>query len=145
DWKVLACATAVCLTSTLILGLVPAFQTSKIDLASALKAESGGLVGSRRKSWIRSGLVVVQVSLSFVLLVGAGLLLRCVNNMQAASPGFSTQGVLNTYVDMISAGYDPPRMRNFQDELIGRLQGITGVESASFVRMIPFGYGVYSS
>jgi predicted permease len=76
DWRVLALSIGVCLLSTLFFGLIPAMQTSKIDLASALKAESGGVVGGNRRALVRSGLVLVQVALSFVLLVGAGLLLQ---------------------------------------------------------------------
>src|SRR5271170_622962 len=67
DWRVMALSAGVCLLATLLLGLVPAMQTSKIDLASALKAESAGVVGGRGRAWLRSGLVLVQVSLSFVL------------------------------------------------------------------------------
>ena len=72
DWRVLALSAGVCLLATLLFGLVPAMQASKIDLAAAMKSESSGVVGGRGKAWIRSGLVLVQVSLSFVLLVGAG-------------------------------------------------------------------------
>jgi predicted permease len=75
-WRVLALSAAVCLISTLLFGLVPAIQTSKIDLASALKAESAGVVSGRRRALVRSSLVLVQIALSFVLLVGAGLLLK---------------------------------------------------------------------
>lgn len=72
DWRVLALSAGVCLIATLLLGLVPAIQTRNFDLAGALKAESAGVVGSRGRAWVRSGLVLVQVSLSFVLLVGGG-------------------------------------------------------------------------
>src|SRR6266849_5821660 len=84
----LALSAGVCLIATLLLGLVPAIQTGKIDLASALKAESAGVVGGRGRAWVRSGLVVVQVSLSFVLLVGAGLLMQSLQRIRTASPGF---------------------------------------------------------
>src|SRR5260370_3191416 len=71
DWRVLALSAGVCLISTLLLGLVPAIQTSKIDLAGALKSEMSGVVGGGHgKSLLRSSLVVLQVSLSFLLLVG---------------------------------------------------------------------------
>jgi hypothetical protein len=72
DWRVLALSAGVCLTTTLLLGLVPAMQTGKIDLAGALKADSAGVVGGGGRAWVRSGLVVMQVSLSFVLLVEQG-------------------------------------------------------------------------
>jgi macrolide transport system ATP-binding/permease protein len=145
DWRVLALSAGVCLLSTLLFGLVPALQTSKIDLASALKAESGGVVGGRGPGLMRSGLVLVQVALSFVLLVGAGLLLQSLRGVQNTSPGFSTHRVLTTWVDLVAAGYDAERTRNFQDELIDRLQALAGVESAAFVRIAPFSYRSYSS
>jgi predicted permease len=145
DWRVLALSTGVCVISTLLFGLVPAIQTSKIDLASALKAEAGGVVGGgRRRGLVRSGLVLVQVALSFVLLVGAGLLLQSLRGIQNISPGFST-GTLTTGVDFEVAGYDRQRSNNFQDALIDRLQALAGVQSAAVERTTPFGYRSYSS
>jgi hypothetical protein len=105
DWRVLALSAGVCLLSTLLFGLVPAIQTSKVDLASALKAESGGVVGGRGPGLVRSGLVLLQVALSFVLLVWAGLLLQSLRGVQNTSPGFSTHRVLTTWVDLVAAGY----------------------------------------
>jgi macrolide transport system ATP-binding/permease protein len=145
DWRVLALSCGVCLLSTLLLGLVPAMQTRKIDLAGALKSEMAGVLGGHGKSWARSSLVLVQVSLSFLLLVGAGLLLQSLQRIRTSSPGFSTQGVLVTAVDLRGAGYDPQRARNFQDELLDRVQALPGVESAAFARATPLGYGSFSS
>ncbi|HKN75596.1 MAG TPA: ABC transporter permease [Candidatus Acidoferrum sp.] len=145
DWRVLAVSAGVCLLATLVVGLVPAMQSGKIDLAAALKADSAGVVGSRGRAWVRSGLVVVQVSLSFVLLVGAGLLLQSLQKIRTSSPGFSTHGVMYTTVDLVSAGYDAQRAQTFQDELIERVKALPGVESAAFARATPLGYGSYSS
>src|SRR5947209_1406442 len=145
DWRVLALSAGVCLIVTLLIGLVPAIQTSKIDLASALKSDSTGVVGGRGRSRLRSGLVLVQVSLSFVLLVGAGLLMQSLQRIRAASPGFSTRGVLFTAVDLVSAGYDAQRAQYFQDELTERMEALPGVEAAAFARVTPLGYGSYSS
>lgn len=145
DWRVLALSVSVCLVATLIFGLAPALLTSKIDLVDALKEESGGVVGGPRKAWVRSSLVLVQVSLSFVLLVGAGLVIRSLEQMRTVSPGFSTDGVLTTAVDLVSAGYDPQRAKTFQDELLVRLEALGGVQSAAFVRVAPFSYRGYSS
>ncbi|HEX9222776.1 MAG TPA: ABC transporter permease [Candidatus Acidoferrales bacterium] len=144
DWRVLALSAGVCLITTLLVGLVPAIQAGKIDLAGALKADSGGAVGGRGKSRVRSGLVLVQVSLSFVLLVGAGLLLQSLQRIRTASPGFSTHGVLYTAVDLVSAGYTAQRAQSLQDELIDRVKALPGVESATFARMTPMSYGSYS-
>jgi len=145
DWRVLAVSAGVCLVSTLLFGLAPAIQASKIDLVSSLKADSAGVVGGRRRATVRSSLVVVQVALSFVLLVGAVLLLQSLWEMQNTSPGFSTRGVLTTGIDLRSAGYDAQRIKTFQDELIDRLQGLGGVQSAAFARNTPFSYGSYSA
>jgi predicted permease len=144
DWRVLVLSAGVCLISTLLFGLVPALQTSKIDLASALKAESGGVLGGKRRALVRSSLVIVQVALSFVLLAGAGLLLQSLRAVQNTSPGFTT-GVLSSYVDLVAAGYDRQRIRNFDDALIDRLQSVSGVQSAVISRMTPFSYRSYST
>jgi predicted permease len=145
DWRVIAFSIGICLISTLLFALVPAIQTSKINLSNALKSESGGIVGGRGRLRVRSGLVVVQVSLSFVLLVGAGLLIQSMREMQSANPGFSTEGVLNTAVDLVGAGYDKQRAKNFQNELMERVQSLPGVESAAYGHRTPFSYNVYSS
>src|SRR3984957_12582171 len=109
DWRVLALSAGVCLATTLLVALVPALQTGKIDLAQSMKMESAGVVGGRGRAWVRSGLVLVQVSLSFVLLVGVGLLMQSLMKVRTASPGFSTRGVLDTAVDLVSAGYTDAR------------------------------------
>ncbi|MGC2254070.1 MAG: ABC transporter permease [Candidatus Acidiferrales bacterium] len=139
DWRVLALSIGVCVFSTLLFGLIPATQASRIDLAAALKSEMGGLVSSQSRSWLRSGLVLVQVSLSFVLLVGAALLLQSLQKMQNTSPGFSTRGVLVTQVDLFGSGYDAQRAENFQKQLLERVQSLPGVESAAFAGFVPLG------
>jgi predicted permease len=145
DWRVLMLSAAVCLISTLLFGLVPAIQSSKVDLAGALKSESGSVVGGRHGSWIRSTLVLLQVALSFILLVAAGLLIQSLQRIRTSSPGFSTQGVVLTAVNLFAAGYDAQRARNFQDQLMDRVQALSGVESAAYARITPFSYRTYSS
>jgi predicted permease len=145
DWRVLALSAGVCLIATLLLGLVPAMQTRDLDLSGALKAESAGVVGSGRRAWLRSGLVVMQVSLSFVLLVGTGLLLQSLRRIRNTSPGFSTHEVLKTNVNLVQAGYDAPRAQNFQDQFLDRVKALPGVELAAFASMTPLSYGSFSS
>jgi macrolide transport system ATP-binding/permease protein len=146
DWRVLALSGGVCLISTLLLGLVPAIQTGKIDLAGALKSEMSGVVGGGHgKSWLRSSLVVLQVSLSFLLLVGAGLLMQSLQQIRNLDPGFSTRGVLITAVDLRGAGYDAQRAKTFDDELVERVQALPGVECVALARSTPLSYGSYSS
>jgi macrolide transport system ATP-binding/permease protein len=144
-WRVLALSSGVCLVSTLLVGLVPALQAGKVDLAASLKSESGGVLGGSGRVRLRSSLVLVQVSLSFVLLVGAGLVVESMQRIRTASPGFATQDVLTTAVNLFAAGYDTARARQFQDELIDRVQALSGVESAAYARITPFSYRAYSS
>ncbi|HEY0511234.1 MAG TPA: ABC transporter permease [Thermoanaerobaculia bacterium] len=145
DWRVLAFGAGVCLVSTLLFGLIPALQTAKVDLAAALKFESGSVVGGRGRSRVRSLLILLQVSLGFVLLVGAGLLIRSVQEMRTASPGFATEDVLTTGLDLFSAGYDAQHAKNFQDELSERVRALPGVKSIAFARVRPFSYLPYST
>ncbi|MFZ0638067.1 MAG: ABC transporter permease, partial [Candidatus Acidiferrales bacterium] len=139
DSRVLTLSIAVCVFSTLLFGLIPATQASKIDLATALKSETGGLVSGQGRSRLRSGLVLVQVALSFVLLVGAALLLQSLHKMRNTSPGFSTHDVLVTNVDLFGSGYDAQRAENFQKQLIARLQSVPGIQSAAFAGFVPLG------
>jgi predicted permease len=145
DWRVMALSVGVCLVVTLTVGLIPAFQTRNLDLAGPLKAESQAVAGARGRAWMRSGLVVFQVGLSFILLVGAALLLESLEKIRTASPGFSTTSVVTTRVSLVAVGYDVPRARIFQDELIDRLRALPGVESAAYARVTPLGYIPYSS
>src|SRR5262249_36195425 len=145
DGRVFASIAAVCLLSTVLFALAPAIQAGRIDLTGALKAESTGVVGGRGRQWLRSGLVLAQVSLSFILLVGAVLVVRSLARIRTSSPGFSTEGELLTYVNPASAGYGAERARIFQDELLSRVLALPGVESAAYARIPPFSFRTLSS
>jgi len=144
DWRVFAAGMVVCLGSTVLFGLVPALATSDINLADALRGASGSVDASRRAGWLRSSLVVVQVALSVVLLVGAGLVIKSFQAMRAASPGFTTDGVVTTALDLIGAGYDAGRARILQDELLRRLRAVNGVQSAAVSASTPFSYASFA-
>jgi ABC-type antimicrobial peptide transport system permease subunit len=145
DWRVLVVSAGVCIAATLLFALIPAFVTRDIDLAGALRTQAGSVVGPRRATWVRSALVVVQIALSVALLVGAGLLIKSFQAIRTADPGFRTTGVLTTWVDAFTAGYDTQRARTFQDELIDRVRRISGVESAEFSSATPFSYASVAS
>jgi macrolide transport system ATP-binding/permease protein len=144
DWRVLAVSAGICIASTLFFALVPAIRTSDVDLSNALKAETGGVLGGSSGSRLRSVLVLVQVSLSFVLLAGTGLLLQSLIKMRNASPGFNTN-VVSSVVDLFSAGYTVEAAKDFHTRLLDRIRTLPGVESAALTRVIPFSYNVFSS
>jgi macrolide transport system ATP-binding/permease protein len=145
DWRVLALSAGIALISTFLFGLMPALQSSHIDLAGALKTESGAVFGSRGKARLRSVLVLIQVSLSFILLVGAVLLIQSLRQIRVADPGFATQNVLTTGVDLLAAGYNVQRAKTFQDDLLDRVQSFPGVQSVALARVRPFSYSPFSS
>jgi predicted permease len=145
DWRVLALSAGVCVLSTLFFAVVPALQASKVDLVGALKTESGGVVGGHGRSRLRSGLVLLQVSLSFVLLAGAGLLLQSLQRIQNASPGFATRDVITAGIDLFSAGYKLDRAKTFKDQLLERVRSLPGIESVAIARVRPFSYSNYST
>jgi predicted permease len=145
DVRVLALSIGITLLSTLLFSLIPAIQNSHIDLASALKSESGAVFGSRGKSRLRSALLLLQMAFSFVLLVGSVLLIESVHKIRTADPGFSTQNVLTSTVNLVTAGYDEQRAKSFREALVDRVQAIAGVESAAYSRIRPFTYSPYPS
>src|SRR5262245_23395422 len=101
-----------------------------------MKAEGGGVVGDAAGRG-SPGLVLLQVSLSFILLTGVGLLLaKSLRAMRDTGAGFPAASLLVSGVDMISAGYDLPRIRAFRDQFVERVQRPAGVESMVWTRGI---------
>src|SRR5881398_4078610 len=144
DWRVLVVSAAICILATLVFALVPAIHASHVDLSGALKTEGNGVLGGTGRSRLRSALVLVQVSLSFVLLAGTGLLLQSLAKMRNANPGFSTD-VIASVTDLFSAGYNLERAKTLHTQLLDRVRTLPGVESATLNRVTPFSYKVYSS
>ena len=101
----LALSVAVCVGATMLFALMPAIHASHVDLSGALKTEGGGVLAGSTRSRLRAALVLVQVSLSFVLLAGTGLLMQSLQRMQNTSPGFSTDVIISG-ADLFSAGYN---------------------------------------
>ena len=145
DGRVLGLSAAICLIVTLAVGLVPAFHTRHLALADTLKTGASAVLGARGRAWFRSSLVVLQVTLGFVLLVGSALLMQSLRKIRTTSPGFSTTRVFDTSISLTTAGYDVPRAKIFQDELIQRVRALPGVEAAAYARVVPLGYGSFSS
>ncbi len=146
DWRVFCACAAVSLFTTLMLGLFPAVQASKIDVGAALKTEMAGVVGGgREKAWARTMLVVVQVSLSFLLLAGTGLVMKSLQRLREIDPGFSTRNVYVTPIALTGTGYDATRAKMFDDELLRRVRALPEVKSAALGRLAPLGVKSYSS
>ncbi len=131
--------TAVAVVATAILaGIVPAVQSSRTDLAEALK--SGGHGATARGGRTRALLLGAQVALTLVLLVGGGLFVRSLRNVQALDLGLDQDKVLLASVDLDAIGATPDRANATYLAALERIQRLAGVEHAAGVAM-PFGWG----
>ena len=141
DMTVLLFALGLSLVSTVIFGLVPALQASRLDLSDALKQGGSKATGSRASSRLRSALVVIEVALSVILLAAAGLLLRSFQALQHVDLGFTTDRVLVAYTDYaVRRREEDIRIRSaFYTDLLDRLRAVPGVSAAAGVAYLPMG------
>lgn len=126
---------AVTLAAAILFGLMPAWQVTKTDLGTGLKEQSRGSTGRiGRMNWGRS-LVILQLALCVPLLVGAGLLLRTLYNLQHVNLGYSTRHLLLVGSDFLEMTHDEGRRGILLRELLEQFQRIPGVRAASFSQM----------
>jgi len=144
NWRVLSLSVGIGLGSTLVFALVPALQLTKVDLAKAIRASATAISGGSRAR-LRSALVLVQVGLSVVLLVAAGLMLTSLRRLLTADPGFATTNVMTTAVNLFAAGYDTARAHRFEDELLDGTRAMAGVSSAALAENLPFANRPYDN
>ncbi len=139
DPEVFLFALALTAVTGVIFGLVPALQSTRTELVSALKDDAAGAAGGMRRSRLRGSLVVAQVSLSLVLLVAAGLFLRSLQQGQTVETGFNRRNVLLSTLPLLPQGYDESQGTLFYQQLIERLEAMPGVRAATVARRVPLG------
>jgi putative ABC transport system permease protein len=137
DGRVLGFTLALSLLTGIVFGLAPALQSSRPDLLPSLKDESYSPVQSRRRFTLRNLLVIAQVALSLTLLIGAGLFLRSLREIQSARPGFDADKVLTASLRINLLRYTKQQGREFYRRVIERVESLPGVESASLARVAP--------
>jgi putative ABC transport system permease protein len=139
DMRVLLFALAVSVITGWLFGLVPALQLAKPELQSFLKEGARGSGEGSRWNRVRGGFVVIQVALSLLLLVSAGLLIRSFDKLLRVDVGFKTERVLSLEYRLPRNRYKEPEAQwNFHRQVVERLEQIPGVQSASLVRGLPF-------
>ena len=135
DGRVLLFTFATAVLTGIIFGCAPAFRGTRVDLTPALKegtrSSAGGRTGGRWFS-LGNGLVIAQVALAVVVLVGAGLLVRTLQNLRNVDPGFDTRNLLTFGLDPTLIGYKTPQIDPFYRDLQQRIGAIPGVESVSY-------------
>jgi predicted permease len=135
DRRVLLFSFVVSLLTGIFFGLAPALRAARIDLNSALKEGGRGFAGGRHR--LRDGLVVVQVALSLLLLIGAGLLVRTYQHIHNANPGFNVKNVLSFRVSLPNAKYKGPAVTNYYKQLTDKIKVLPGVESVGTSYSLP--------
>ena len=133
DRVVLAFTAAVCVTAGLLFGLVPAFKSLRVDLTPTLKDRSKQAPPGRafvRLNWGKV-LVASQVSLSLLVLFGAGLLVRTLSNLKNLDLGYDREHLLQIRTDPVAAGYKGQQVVNFANEITSRLATLPGVRGAT--------------
>jgi len=139
--QVLGFAIALAVATGLLFGVLPAWRASRQDPSQALGEANRSGLASRRHYHLQSVLVVAQTALGLVLLVGAGLLIRSFDRTMRVDPGFVPQQMLTFRISIPSKRYSEEQQGQFFHELLGRLEALPGVKSASAAFPLPLTQG----
>lgn len=143
DARVFLFALLASMLTTLLFGLLPAMQSTKTDLVSALKNEAAS---DRTRRWhLRDYVVASQVGLSVLLLVCSVLVVRSLQRALHAPIGYNPEGAVTVSFDLNSQGYDEARGRAFERRLIENVRALPGIESATLVDTLPLQLNTSSS
>jgi putative ABC transport system permease protein len=138
DRWVLAYAAAASILTGVLFGLMPAWRTAQLDLRDALNEGGRGASGGAASRKLRSSLVVAEIATAMLLLVGAGLLLRSLERMQAASAGFAPDHLLVADLPLSPNAYPKSEQRfHFFDTVLEKARALPGVTSAGAASFLP--------
>ena len=135
DARVLGFTFLVSCVTGILFGIMPAFRASRVDLNGVLK--EGGRTSNASSHRARDLFVVIELALSLVLLIGAGLLVRSYTQIQDASPGFNPKNVLSFRLSLPNAKYKGSAVTGFYKQLLDRIKAIPGVESVGTSYSLP--------
>jgi predicted permease len=132
DWRVFGFVAGISMMTGVIFGLLPAFRATKIQLSDAMKENSRSVTGSR--TVLSRGLLVLQVAMSLVLLIGAGLFLRTLDNLKNVDVGFDSKNLLMFNVNGAVNRYDVERSAALFRRVLDRMSAVPGVTAAALTR-----------
>jgi putative ABC transport system permease protein len=138
DGRVLGFTLGLSLLTGIVFGLAPALQAAKSDFIAALKEDTPLLSAGAWRLNPRNLLVVVQVALSLVVLIGAGLCVQSLRRLHAIDPGLEPAKVLTAAFDLSLSGYNEHRGQQFFEQLSERIAALPGVEAVSLARVVAF-------
>jgi predicted permease len=131
DPRILAFTLVLSFVTGIVFGLLPALRASRPDPWTTLKDTVGSIAGTGGSLFLRKGLVAAQVALSFLLLFGAGLFVRSLQNLKTTDTGVGLDNLVTFQLSPTLNGYDAPRTVQFYRELLERLRSAPGVKSAA--------------
>jgi len=137
DRTVLFATLCISVLTGVIFGILPALRASGIAPAEVVKEEAGSLSGGLGKARLASGLVVAQISLSLLLLICAGLLIRSFRSAQNIDPGFNPHHVLIASYDLFPAGYTEATGTEFHRQILAKLGTLPGIQSVALSDRVP--------
>lgn len=137
DWTVVGFAAALAALATIGAGLLPAISTSRPDLLLVIKGAGDSVRSHLGTRHLRTALVVVQIALSLVLVVGAGLFLRSLAHLRAVDPAIADNHVLAATINLTLRGYPQERGRQFYLDVFDRVNALPGVQSATLAYVLP--------
>jgi putative ABC transport system permease protein len=137
DWRVFSFAAGLAVAACLLFGLAPAVRSTRTSLISTMKAGSRGMTESRERFGLRRALIVVQVAVSLVLVVGALLLVRTLQNLITLDAGFRKDGVLIAELDLRRANVPAEARKALSARIVERLQALPGVDAAAPTFLVP--------
>jgi predicted permease len=144
DGPVFLAAFILSMVSAVVFGTAPALRSSKLAPLGILKEEAGSISAGLHKSRLASTLVVAQVSLSLVLMVAAGLIVRSLQNAQRLDPGFDPDHVLLATFELEPAGYSRAQGVAFDRQLLSALTSLPGVESVTLADFSPLSFTIHT-
>jgi putative ABC transport system permease protein len=137
DSRVVGFTLLLSVLTGIIFGLVPAVQSARADVQSALK-DGGNAGASSQQNLLRSALVVAEVSAAMVLLVGAGLLIKSFLRLQQMDAGLRPENIITLGINLPQAKYSTSQaMDNFYQQLIDRVSSLPGVQAAGIINLLP--------
>jgi predicted permease len=136
DARILAFTLALTFLTGIVFGLLPALRASRPDPWTTLKDTVGAIAGTGGSLFLRKSLVAAQVTLSFLLLFGAGLFVRSLQNLKTADTGVALDNLVTFQLSPALSGYDNPRAMAFFDQLLDNLRGVPGVKNAA-IAVVP--------
>ena len=131
DFRILGFTLGLTFLTGIVFGLVPALRASRPDPWTTLKDTVGSIAGTGGSLFLRKGLVTAQVALSFLLLFGAGLFVRSLQNLKTTETGVALDNLVTFQLSPALNGYDSPKAVLFYQQLLERLRSSPGVKSAA--------------